>query len=131
MSVPVEASGAEALGAAPGEVAATSATFSGVVVHAALIAAIAVSCFAGGWSLGGSNGEEVAVAPQTPPAESPAVPRADVRSEFRCLENRIDELEARLETSRRRVAQKTDEILDLKTKLAAHVTTSQTVFDPA
>ena len=127
VSTPVVASGAEAVIAPRAEVAATSSTFSGAAVHAVAMAALAVSCFAGGWSLGGSGAAEVAIVPEPASTESPVASRVDARS----LESRIEELEACLETSRRRVDEKTGEILDLKMKLASHVTASEAVFDPA
>ncbi len=127
VSAPVVASGAETVTASGAEVAATGSTFSGAAVHAVAMAALAVSCFAGGWSLGGSAASEVAGIPEPASTEAPVVSRVDERS----LENRIEELEACLETSRRRVEEKTGEILELKIRLATHVTAGATVFDPA
>ncbi len=127
VSAPVVASGAETVTAPGAEIAATGSTFPGAAVHAVAMAALAVSCFAGGWSLGGSAASEVAGIPEPASTEAPVVSRVDERS----LENRIEELEACLETSRRRIEEKTGEILELKIRLATHVTAGETVFDPA
>jgi RNA polymerase sigma-70 factor (ECF subfamily) len=123
---PWTASGAKQSSAPIHEGATGSSMVLAGAVHGMLMAAIAVVCFAGGWGLRNSSDVDGSLDPGRPLVESSGAPVA-----VRSLENRVKELEACLETSRRRVAAKNEEIRGLRVKLAAHVRAGPSLFDPA